>query len=376
MLEMMREFALEELASAGEEREIVSRHAHYFLLLAEEMEPQLTREPRGIGIERLSLERDNLRAALRYAVEASDPDLGLRLAGGIWRFWQGSGQLAEGREWLESLLEHPEASAAARAGGLTGLAGLAYWQADYDEAWTRYREALGLYQAIGDRLNEAETLFGLSMTATWKDDLDAGERLAEEARSLFEELGSTEEVGKVLMAQGFVLWRRNELGAARTLWEESLVIARESGDQTLAATQLVGLAGIAFHEGNREEALRIVLGALEEATHLQNVHVTVWMLDFVAAFAAPTAPEAAVRLAGAADSLRKEAGGGILPESLDIEDARSAAARVLSPESLEQAWAEGRAMTLEQAIDQAEELGDLVSDPSTFEQREGSLSER
>ncbi len=364
MLETIREFALEELEAAGEQQEVARRHAHHYLRLAEETESQLTRETQAIGIELLSQEVDNIRGALLYALDASDPDLGLRLASCIWRFWHGSGQLAEGRGWLESLLA-PEASAAARAKGLTALAGLAYWQADYEEAWARYREALGLYQAIGDRYNEADTLFGMSMTATFKADLDAGERLADQARSMFEELGAKEEVGKVLMAQGFVRWKRKEIAAARPLWEASLAISRELGDQPLAVTQLVGLAGIAFHEGNRREALRIAVGALEEATELENVQLAVWILDFIAAFAAPSTPEAAVRLAGAASSLRHVTGGGMFLEPLDIEDARSAAARVLSPESLEQAWVEGGAMTLEQAVDHANGLEELVSSPWT-----------
>jgi len=363
MLEMIREYALEALRLAGEEQEFAGRHASYFLRLAEEVEPQLARDPTGLAVQRLSLEVDNIRGALRFAVEADDPDLGLRLASNIWRFWQASDQLTEGRGWLDGLLEHSGGSAEARARGLTALAGLAYWQADYDEAFTRYSQALELYRSIGDRANEADTLYGMSLAANWRQDLDTGERLAAEARSVFEELGSREGVGRVLMAQAFSLWRRREFAAAQTLLEESLVIARETGDQALAVTEQVFLAGVTYHQGDRREALRIVLEGLEEAAHMQNVHVTVWFLDFVAAYAAPTAPEAAVRLAGAVDALRQEAGGGILPETIDIEDARSAAARALSNEGVEEAWLAGRRMSLAQALEEARELERLVPDP-------------
>ncbi len=356
MLETLRDFALNELDGADEGREVALRHVHYFLSLAEETAPQLTRETQAAAMARLSQELDNLRGALRYCMQADEADLGLRLASCIWRFWQSSGHLAEGREWLEGLLASSKASAAARAKGLTGLAGLAYWQADYETAWVRYREALDLYRSNSDRFNEADTLFGMSMTATWTGDLDAGEQLADEARSIFEELGAREEVGKIFMAQGFALWKRNEYAAARPLWETSLAISRELGDQALSITQLAGLAGIEFHEGDRSEAVRIALGALEDASDLHNVALVVWLLDFIAAFTAPTAPETAVRLAGAAHSLRQTAGGGVPLEPLHIEDARSAAARLLSPENLEQAWTEGRAMTLEQAVDYANQL--------------------
>ncbi len=362
MLEMIREYAREQLAATGEQDEVAARHAHYFLGLAEEIEPQLSQDPGGPGTTRLGAEIENLREVLRFALTSEQPDLGLDLANSIWRYWQSSEQLTEGREWLDGLLAHEEASAESRGKGLTALAALAYWQADYDSAIAGYAEALDLYRTLGDRYHEADTLYSMSLTANWKEDLVAGERLADQARAMFEELGAREDVAKVLMAQGFVLWRRNDLAAAKEVWEESLAIARETGNQSLANSQLVGLAGLTFHQGDPDEALRIVLEAVEEAIVSHNVHVTVWMLGFAAAFAAPDAPEAAVRLAGAADALRRESGGGIQPESLDIEDARTAAARALTAEDIERAWAQGRAMTLEQAVDQARQLARLISD--------------
>ncbi len=361
MLEMIREFALEQLAAAGEAREAAIRHARYFRHLAETIEPQLTQEPGGRGSQLLSADVDNLRGALRFALDAGEPDLGLRLASCIWRYWQSSEQLTEGRGWLERLLRHSDASTGARAGGLTALAALAYWHADYDESWTRYDEALGLFRSLGDRLSEADTLCSMSVTASWRGDVEVGERFAEQARSLFEELGSREGVGRVLMAQGFSQFRHNDFASAQKLYEESRAIARESGDQPLATSLLLGIAAFVFHQGDRDRALSMLLEAVEEATELHNAHLTVWMLDFVAAFAAPVAPEAAVRIAGAVDSLREAAGGGMRPDLLDVEDARSAAARVLEPATLDRAWAHGRVMSLDEAVDHAHGLSALVA---------------
>jgi predicted ATPase/DNA-binding SARP family transcriptional activator len=359
MLQMIREFAREQLGSTGEIEEITSRHGAYFLRLAQEIEPQLTHESHGTAIERLSSEVDNLREALDNAPHGADPDFGINLASCIWRFWQSTDQLTEGRDWLEELLNHPGASAEARANGLTALAGLAYWQADYDEALARYSEALDLYRTRGDRFNEADTLCSMSLTANWQRDLDASDRLAESALSIFEELGAREEVGKVLMAQAGALWFRGEHAPARKLFEESHAISRQYGDLTLALTQLAGLASLTFQMGDWKEALRIVVDGINEAAQLHNVHITVWMLDLVAAFSASRSPEEAVRLAGAVDSLRREAGGGVLTESLDIADARTVASGLLSAERAEGAWLEGGEMSLEQAVEQAHALAEL-----------------
>ncbi len=364
MLEMMREFALEQLNAEGETQEVAERHAHYLCRLAEEIEPQLTHDPNGDGLQRLASEVDNVRAALRFALEAGESDLGLALASCIWRFWQSSDQLTEGREWLESLLAQQQASPAARAKGLTAVAGLAYWQADYDGALAGYEEALDLYRALGERYDEADTLFAMSMTASLNNDVKAGERFAEEARSIFEQLGSREGLGKVVMAQGYARWQRRDYEGALALYREGLAIARESGDQALAGTLPVGIAALIFHLGDRNEALAQILAAVDEATRSHNAHIVVWALDLTAAFCASVAPEAAVRLAGAVDSLRSEAGGGFLLESLHIEDARSVATPLLAPETLEHAWAEGRAMTLDQAVQYAKELKGLATSTS------------
>ena len=360
MLEMTREFAWEELTAAGEQAEMRARHARFFLDLGREVEPQLTQEPQGKGTARLSPEVPNLRAALRYGLE-QHRDLGLELASCLWRFWQASDQLVEGREWLERLLAIPGASDTSRVKGTVALAGLAYWMADYDEALRHYAVALSHYRATGDRFNEADTLYAMSLTAGWQLDLDAAARYADEARAIFEKLESREGVGRALVAQAFVLWKRDDLVGARDLWEEALAISREAGDVALASTQLVGLASLTYHLGDREEAMRIVLEGVREATELQNVHVTVWMLDFVAAFAVDVAAERAVRLAGAVAAMRQEAGGGILPASLDVEDAKAAAAEALAPRAIDRAWLDGQGMALDDALDLAFELGEAVA---------------
>ena len=361
MLETLREYALEQLDAAGEREEAIRRYTDFFCHLAEKCELELTRETQHVAMQVLSRELDNIRHALVHALDADDPDPGLLLTGCIWRFWQSSGHLAEPIRWMEALLASERASDPARAKGLTGLAGLAYWQGDYTKALSRYEEVLDIYRKLGDRHGEAETLYGMSLSATWTGDVDAGDRLAEEARSAFDEIGAREGIGEVYMAQAFMAQRRGEHAAARPLWEASLAISREVGNHTLATTQLVGIAICAFHAGETQEAVRTALEALDEATEQENIPIASWLLGFIAAFAVSAAPEEAVRLAGAVDSFRQEAGGGMELEPLEIEDARTVASRVLDPDDLERAWTEGHAITLEQAVDYARDMERLVS---------------
>lgn len=373
MLETLREFALEELQRTGEQDDVAGRHARFFLGLAEAAEPQLTGASQDEAFAVLSQEIENIRSALRYSMQTQDVDLGLRLVSSIWRFWHTSGQMIEGRRWLEQLLAGPDCSTTVRAKALEALAGLAYWQADSELAWSSYQEALDLYRADGDQVHEAEVLYGMSMTATWMGDLSAGTALAAEARALFEAQGDRAKVGEALMAQGFALLQAREYDAARPLWDEALGISRELADEALVVTQLAGIAAIEFHADDRTAALRIALEGLALAREHENVALSVWLLDFIAAFAAADAPTTAVRVAGAADALRVAAGGGMRIEDLHIESARSAASRSLSPAESEEAWAAGRAMTLDQAAAAVDELR-LGSAPATERPRAASTS--
>lgn len=356
MLQTLREFAVETLEENQELEEAAGRHARNCLRQAEEAGPELMGPGHDVALARLDREVEDMRAALRRCAEGLDVETGLRLASATWRYWQAAGQLAEARHWLTVLLAQDGGSAAVRAEALLSAAGLAYWQADYASAWTDYQAALSVYRELHDRGMEAEVLCSLSMTATWNGDPGAGARLALQARALAEDLGLRDKVGETSMAEGFALWQQRQYQAARPLWEEALTISREVGADTLAVTQLAGLAGLEYHTGAPMDATRIALDALDQACELENVAICVWLLDFVAAFAADVEPETAVRVAGAADALRRASGGGMRIEDLHIDPARAVATRSLDPATVARSWSEGRAMSLEQAIDAARSL--------------------
>jgi len=83
---------------------------------------------------------------------------------------------------------------------------------------------------------------------------------------------------------------------------------------------------------------------------------TIMAIDFLAAVSGATNAEPAVRLAGAADSLRAEAGGGLSAESVGIEPARSAGASSMDATAIDTAWSQGQTLTLEEAVVLAREI--------------------
>lgn len=107
MLETIRAYAAERLAASGEAERVRAAHAAWYLDLAEQAEPQL----RGAGqlswLGRLSAEWDNLRAALRGAIDSGDAPTAVRLAAALGWFWVLRSAHTEASGWLSQALALP-----------------------------------------------------------------------------------------------------------------------------------------------------------------------------------------------------------------------------------------------------------------------------
>ncbi|MGH9601964.1 MAG: ATP-binding protein, partial [Terriglobales bacterium] len=112
MLETIREYALEHLASGGEEVRTRRAHAAYCLVLAEEG-PAVGGADAAPAewLERFELEHDNFRAALDWLTQAGNAEWGLRLGAALFRFWEAREHFTEGRDRLTRLLQLPGAAA-------------------------------------------------------------------------------------------------------------------------------------------------------------------------------------------------------------------------------------------------------------------------
>src|SRR5215471_13646293 len=113
LLEVIREYAAEQLRIMGEEDHYRRRHAEYYAALAEEADYRGA----GQGSSEAHLEREsaNGRAALDFAYERGEVTLGLRLATWFGAFWITRGQMSEANLWLSRMLALDEARGAQAA---------------------------------------------------------------------------------------------------------------------------------------------------------------------------------------------------------------------------------------------------------------------
>jgi predicted ATPase/class 3 adenylate cyclase len=359
MLETIREFGQQQLRA--EELDDIRRcHAEHFLDLALEAESHLTASDQGEWLDRCDLEHPNIRAALRWAVDAGDADRAQAAAGALWRFWHQRGHLDEGRRWFDEVLAMPsgQAPSAARSKALLGAGGMAWWQKDRDAAGACYEEAVAIERELGDPERLAEALYNLAFVVAGSDIAAASEML-EESLDLFRRAESEPGVAQVL---AMLVIREAEAGEWDRViekLEESTAIWRRLGDRLHLAFDLVWLAFAYGSVGRRSDARSAALGALDlfcEADNPTGIGIVFYDLAFLATWEGRH--EDAIRLAAAAEAVGQRTGGppggfaGILED-----DPREEARPHLSEEVAEKAWNEGLAMSLEEAVAFARKAG-------------------
>jgi len=356
MLETIREFGREQLDAAGETEAVRERHTGYFLELAERAEPHLRRVEQKEWLDRLEVEHDNLRLALRWAIDTDRGSEGLRMIAALWRFWHLHGHLDEGRRWADDVLALPSASDrdVHRARGVSALGSLAYWQEDFPVTRKCYEESLDIARELGDSTLEAEGLYNMAYPPAYEQDFDSAIETIKEARALFEELGIERGLADTEWLLAIVARLDGDRPRARALAEESLERHRRIGDRFGTSDALHVLGRIALEQGDLETAGRCYLEALEYDEVVGNQTGIGIVLDNLAAKASAEGRHLdAVRLAGASERIKVAAGGHAPPEFIDFRDPRDAAREALGQAAVKAAWDEGQEMTLEQAVEYA-----------------------
>lgn len=360
-LESPRVYAAEKLREAGEETTLRERHCAWLVALAERGELALS-GPRSVWwLDRLERERENTRAALTWCVEQADAESGLRLAGALTQFWLVRGPYWESRATLAELLGMPAAQAtaetiqAARTRALLAAGRLAMRQDDRDTAERYFQDALEICREHGDQRNLGIAQFSLGHVARVRKQYPAARRHHAEAIRIFQALGDDHWLANTRHDLGLAAYYEGDLTTAREHYQATLAISERLGDERGIASALNELGEVAFLQGRLDEARALEGASLTMARRIDDKKLTAITLGALAGIAvAQGRPTRGLRLAAVSAALNEAAGQRHSPAwhaLLDhwLEPAR----RALSPEASALALAEGRAMSLDEAIDHA-----------------------
>jgi hypothetical protein len=362
MLQVIREFALERLEAGPDAALTRSRHAAEMLALAEEAGPILTSFEARHWQRRLRQEEENIRAALRWALDADAAEIGLRTASAMWRYWHYWSALREGRHWLEALLELPSAAGAtrSRAGGLDALAGLLYWLGLVSDAERCYAEALAAYREVGDDQRVAEVIESSSWSAVAAGDYAVGLERARDALARFDALGDRAGVARVaawLSTGPFLLGLGGSVEEALAASHAAIEESRRIGNAWDMGNWQGTVADIRRQMGDLDGAIEAFEIAIRTYADLGYVGMLPWLKLLASLEIERGHAERAVRLAAIAARAVEELGGELPEEMTHAGDPLADARRLLSEEAYERALAEAQEMTFEEAVAYALDTG-------------------
>ena len=356
MLETIHEYARERLAESGEQERVRRAHADHFVSLAERAEPHLTAPEQSAWLARLEADHDNLRVALAWLHEHGPREDLLRLVAALWWFWETRSHFAEGREWLERALALAESAAPTPllAKLRFGAGAMAFRQRDLDRTEAHEQAALALYRDLGDRQGAAWALAFLGLAAHVRGDLDRAEGFHRECLALCRETGDGVGTTGSLSNLGEVEQARGNLTAAAALYTASLAVGRNSGNRLAVARTLDNLGALAHLRGDRAEAAARYREALLLYRELGDRRGIATCLTGLANAAAAAHPARALRLYGAAETLRAVVGAELgARERLAALPGLTAARDALGDAAADAARAAGAAMTLGEAVAEA-----------------------
>jgi predicted ATPase/DNA-binding SARP family transcriptional activator/DNA-binding CsgD family transcriptional regulator/Tfp pilus assembly protein PilF len=397
LLEPVRQYALEKLEQSREAEATKRAHAEYFLSLSEEAEPELWGREEALWLGLLEVEHDNTRAALSWALEREEAELGLRLAGALQPFWQARGYYVEARKWLEEALANDgQAPAWARAKALEMVSWLANDQADvhrtttaaeeglklsvvaqmerglmgsfrevlgqaarkqgnYELATELFEESLAIYREVGDRRRSVSCLLGLGQVFSDRNDFERATRLYEEGLALSRELGYGIMVAGHSMNLGYALLLQGHYEGAVALNEEAVALLRAQGRRGDQEYALNNLGWTALLQGDRDRAKRSYKDSVKLCQELGNKIIASRSLEGLACvFGAGGDAERAARLFGAAQAVCESTGYKTTPAELALREPYLVGARSnLNEATWEAEVAKGQAMSLEEAVEYA-----------------------
>jgi predicted ATPase/DNA-binding XRE family transcriptional regulator len=362
MLVTIQEYARERLRELGEEAEICNLHLAYFLELAEKGD----REIRGLNqiewLYRLSMMRDNFRAALQWAIEMGQTEAALHLARKLSWLWFVEAEFNEARQWLRRVVVLPEAPLYPDpyADALAQLAHHTWLQIGATEARPSAEQALAVARANADKWNTARALLVLGLVMNQEHNFPEAESTLEESKALFQEVHDDWGYGHAIMGLGQHAFLRGDGANILVLHNEALVQFRQLGDRYFQSVALRFISYEHVRQGNwlvAQNVLREALILAQELGSRWEVAAVLWSLTDAVQGAGDYSR--AIRLNWGAKNIFEFVGTWKQEDETNFEQVIEGCRAELSRSEFEEAMEEGRALTMEQAIAYALEKSDV-----------------
>ncbi len=365
MLESLREFAAEQLASHAETEETRASHARHYAALAAQFEAAIGLPEERAWVLRASRHHADLRAALDHCLGAGQDVSALCLAAAIGWYHYTRGDLGHGQALVDEVLslatakEDSAGPGNATAGGLDGVlivGGILAWATgEFGRAQDLLLRALERSEGRDDMRRAAIACAFLGHVARASGDWETSADWHQRAEADFRKGGNTQGVAWARHDLGLLARDRGDLRSATHLLRASLRDFRELDYAWAVAWSAWGLGTTLSVQGQLAEARQLLAEALRTYTAVNDPRGVAQCQEALAYVASEQAHyETAARLIGAAAALRARVAAG----PPDAEQARSSAVervlvRALGQQDADRLIHAGRTMPAQQATDLA-----------------------
>ena len=407
MLETLREYSLEQLAARKELDQLRDWHASYYLAIAEVAEAGLRGKNQLAWLKRLSMEQDNLRAALEWGLYRARAartshisvyevtreniaehrttflddtgkngltaaELCLRLAAALQSYWEWQGYIPEGRHWLEAALTlpledtkgHEKTLLAARAKALSCESWFLHLQNDRTRAGEQADASIALWQQVADQDGLLAATIRRGWIAHAQGNLELAGKLFDQCLQHLSPTSNPWLCADLFYNMGEMAGFAFDFAKAQSLLAQSGDLFDQLGDARSKADVLNARGGFMIMEGNYTQALSFLTQGMAlgyEAGNKKYVAEAIGIIGFALGLRQEPDTEKAclqaAHLIGAGEGLLDQIGVTTWLKTQPFVQATLQWMRdQIGEQNWQHAWDTGRTLTLEQAMEQAYRL--------------------
>jgi len=264
MQELLRQYSQRELSAHPQDwRKLRLVHGEYYLELVEQAATRWHGSEEVFWFARLTIELDNLRAALAAALEDGHADQALRMIAALANFWIGRGLILEGLRWTELVLRQDDVEDNPyRAAAVAAQGKLYFWSGQPEQSVRAFEQALRLAeednQTVVIAVCQAWLAASLFRRGRHTDALPLGERALAVARNA----SLRGEHALCLLTLGGILLERGDQAGAREHLVQGLRMFDEQGDGRRRTIALIFFGMLEFRDGHLDEAKRTFIEAI------------------------------------------------------------------------------------------------------------------
>ncbi len=241
------------------------------------------------------------------------------------------------------------------ADALHSLGHIAINQGELENAQSYLAESLSIAQELKCKIGYVEALGDMGLVAYLRRDYATAQSYLQDSLNRFQEANLLPGVVSALNRLGDLARYQGDYEKADEFYKESLSLYRDMGDLDEIPSMLHNLGYIATHRNELQRALALFREALSIQHKMDNrAGIAECLMGIAGVFAKQARAQTGTRLLGAAEALRASVGTSLWPANcLEYDRIVTCLKESLDEQTFSAAWAEGKSLTVEQAIAEA-----------------------